>query len=147
MFLSYSSHSLWQNLSWSSRFFCLVLFVAGLYTLATAVRATLRLRSMRNENLASAQSSLTTLQSRMANVRQALGAAFYLFGLVFFLNLPDISNYADNSRTPGWVYIERNFVFLCAFAANAMLVFLILHLTQWFVTRQINSRSKRLMSQ
>ena len=55
-----------------------------------------------------------------------IGAAFYLFGFVLFMNLATIGNTIDSSKTPLGYYILQNFLLQCAVAANAFFVFLVL---------------------
>jgi RNase adaptor protein for sRNA GlmZ degradation len=116
--------------------------------LFSAVKIVVRLRYMRrlhpDEDRPSIQESLGALRRLLANVRQTIDATFYLFGCVLFVSLANIGNFADNSRALVGYVIFQNFLFQCAFAANAFFVFLVLHLIHWSVSRQLNSCAEHL---
>jgi hypothetical protein len=140
--------TIWRSISFLERLFFLALLLVSIYCLFSAAKTILRLRSTRglnpDQDRASIQLSFVGLRKRLANVRQTIGAAFYLFGFVLFTNLATIGNTVASSKTPTGYYILQNFLLQCAVAANAFFVFLVLHLIQWFVTRQVNSCSEGL---
>lgn len=140
--------TIWRSISFLERLFFLALFLVSIYCLLSATRTLVRLRSTRrlnsDQDRVSIELSLVVLRKRMANVQQTIGAAFYLFGFVLFTNLTTIGNTIDSSKTPTGYYILQNFLLQCAFAANAFFIFLVLHLIQWLVTRQINSCSEHV---
>ena len=68
-----------------------------------------------------------------------LGATFYLFGVVFFLDLQQAPMTLGLSASPPWTEILWNFELLFAFAANVFIVLLILHLVSWFVRNRLNA--------
>jgi hypothetical protein len=41
-------------------------------------------------------------------------------------------------------YIVESFIFQCFLAASAFFVFLVLHLTQWFISSRVNACEKRV---
>jgi RNase adaptor protein for sRNA GlmZ degradation len=137
-------------MGFEERMFFLILFLVSIYCLLSTTKIVLRLRSTRRlnpvQNRETVQRSLMALRKLLSNVSQTIGATFYLFGFVLFLNLAMIGNLADNSKTPIGYIIFENFLFRCAFAANAFFVFLVLHLIQWFVSRRLNSCAERLMA-
>jgi hypothetical protein len=122
--------------------------MVSLYCLFAAAKIILRLRSVQrlnpDQDHASIQLSLGALRNLMTNVRQTIDATFYLFGCVLFVSLANIGNFADNSKALLGYVIFQNFLFQCAFAANAFFVFLVLHLIQWFLSRQLNSYAEHL---
>jgi len=73
-----------------------------------------RLRSIenlnRNEDLVPIQRSVAALHTRCANVRQLIGATFYLFGLVFVLGLRSAPSISVLSTIPVGTRILQNFV-------------------------------------
>jgi hypothetical protein len=76
-------------------------------------------------------------------VRQIVGSAFYLFGLTFFLMLP-LATHTPDSRTPLGILILDNFLLYADFAANVFLVFLILHILQWFMSARLQAVGARV---
>jgi hypothetical protein len=109
-----------------------------------------RVRSLINqrqvEDTSLLRHSLAALQARIANMRQLIGATFYLFGLIYFLMLPLATRILD-SRIPLELLILDNFLMYFAFAANVFFVFLVLHSVQWFVSSRVNAYALRLNSQ
>jgi hypothetical protein len=87
---------------------------------------------------------LLVLHSRSANLRQMMGATFYLFGFVFFLGLQSAQKTLGDGRTPIGALILQNFLVDFAFGANVFLIFLILHSAHWFVSGRIRSYSLHL---
>src|SRR5271155_4415059 len=118
----YPFWSIWKNFHFLERMFFLVLFGVILYFLVSATSTMLRLRAMRglepNQNADRLNVSLAVLDSRLANVRQVMGATFYLFGFVLFCELANISNIVADSTVPLWHYMLNDFIVHCAFAAN-----------------------------
>ncbi len=119
--------TIWSSISFLERLFFLALFLVSIYCLFSAAKTILRLRSTRrpgpDQDRASIQLSLLALRELLANVRQTIGAAFYLFGFVLFTNLATIGNTIDSSKTPTGYYILQNFLLQCAVAANAFFCF------------------------
>jgi hypothetical protein len=65
------------------------------------------------------------LHIRAANMRQLLGAAFYLFGFIFCWTLPWVMVTMEDSRIPGGILVMRHFFIDIAFAANVFSVLLV----------------------
>jgi hypothetical protein len=109
---SYGLSSVWKSQGLASRTFCLVLLMISIYCLFSTTRVMIRLRSLRRlspaQDLPRIELSLAGVRDLIANVRQLIGAAFYLFGFVLFWNLQTIGNFADNSKTPLGYYIFQN---------------------------------------
>ena len=81
--------STWRALSALNRLFLVILAVVAVYSVISATIAlkTIRaLRSIREED--AGERKLAALSRRCANLRQILGATFFLFGFLFFLGLP-----------------------------------------------------------
>ena len=140
--------SIWRELSLLQHLFFLILFAVSIYSLYSVALIMVRIRSIikccQIEDASSLQHSLTALHNRSANVRQLIGATFYLFGFIFFQGLPFAFNTLGLSKTPGWVYVLENLRLDFVFAANVFLIFLILHLIQWFVLNRLHSCVLRL---
>jgi hypothetical protein len=127
--------------------FLLALCGIGIYSLFSAVITMVRLRASQRGEMADTQRSLMALHKRNAKLRQVIGAAFYVFGLVFFLGLQMAYLSADTSRVPVERLVLENLLIHFAFAANVFFVFLILHVLQWFVSAQVVACESRLNSQ
>ncbi|MGA2458377.1 MAG: hypothetical protein ABSF85_12480 [Terriglobales bacterium] len=89
------------------------------------------------------EDALAPLYRSLANTRQVIGAAFYLFGFILFLGLQTIVN-TLGGREFQLKQIFGSFVVCCAFAANVFLIFLVLHVAEWLVYIMLNRCSKRL---
>lgn len=137
---NYELWSIWIELPALPKLFLLILAVIGFYSLISAAVTLARLRSIMNpshsRDTMSLRRAVGTLQVRCANVRQLIGAAFYLFGIVFFFSLR-FAFVTFDSHTPVGTLILRDFFLYFAFAANAFFIFLVLHLVQWFVSRRV----------
>jgi hypothetical protein len=124
--LHYSLRSIWPLLPILPKLYFMILAMVGVYTVFSASVIVVRLHSLTKhglvENAYSHQSSLSALRTRAANMRQLLGATFYLFGLAFFLILRASTFVSELSRTPTDMIILRNFLVDFAFAANVFLV-------------------------
>jgi hypothetical protein len=147
LLFSYGFSAVWKSLGLVSRGFCVVFVIAIIYCLFSAMKAMLRLRSLRRLNpvpdLASVQRALADIRDLMANVRQVIDATFYLFGFLLFSNLQQIANFADHTKASMDWRIFQNFVFHCFLAESAFFVFLFLHLSQWFVSGRVNACARR----
>lgn len=148
LLFSYRLSDLWTSLGTLSRACCLALLLTSIYSLFSATKAMARLRALRRLNpvqeLASIQLTLAGVRELMANVRQANNATFYLFGIVFFSNLETINPFFEHFKTPVDNYTFLNFLLQFSLAKCALVVFLALHLIQWFVVSRVNSCSRRL---
>jgi len=143
--------SIWRELPLLLKLFFFTLSLMSVYTLLSASGIMMRLRSLTNQpqvtDLSSRHRSLAALRIRIANIRQLLGASFYLFGFIFFLTLPWATFTFDNSRTPLLTLILRNFLLRFDFAANVFSVFVVLHCVQWFVSSKIDAYTMHLNTQ
>jgi hypothetical protein len=144
----YALWSIWKYLPILPRLFFLILCVVGIYSLFSAGVTIVGLRVaatiLQKENTASAERAVAALDKRCTNVRQLIGATFYLFGFVLFLGFQWAYITLDESRTPvGWLVLQNLEVYF-AFAGNVFPVFLILHLVQWFVSGRVNAHSLHL---
>ena len=133
--------SIWRYLPFAQKLFLLILCVVGVYSLVSAIVVMARLRAMtivaQKEDTPSIQRAMAALHKRCSNVRQLIRATFYLFGFVLFLGLQGAYFVLGLSSIPIVSIIIENFVLYFAFAANVFLVFLILHLVQWFVSDRV----------
>jgi hypothetical protein len=138
---TYSLFSIWRELPFIPKLFLLVLFVVGVYSFASAAKILFRLRSLassgRSEDNSALRTELATLSARSANTRQLITASFYLFGMIFFWSLRFTLWTPESKTIPVGFYVLENFFLYFAFAANAFLVFLILHSVQWFVSARL----------
>ena len=141
----YALWSIWRQLSFLQHVFVLALCAVTGYSAFATIITTMRLRSLGNRDsngcVAFAKDCVASLHNLCANVRQAVGAVFYLFGAVLFLGFQTVGRAMENSLA---AQILGNFILNCAFAANVFLIFLVLALVQWFLCTMLNTCSERL---
>jgi len=149
MFMSrppYALWSIWKQLSGIEHLFLLALCALCIYSVFSAVSIILGLRSFESpssdEDIASSRHLIGSLRHRWANLRCLISAGLYLFGIVLFLSFQTMVVYAMGDAVEA--QILGSFVVNCAFAANVIAIFLILHLVQWCVLSRLNSYAKRL---
>ena len=134
----------WRWLSMVDKLFLLLLFVFGLYTLYRVSVIVIRSRSLRTARDERHRSvSLGNLKRRAASLDRATTAMFYLFGLVFFLQLPFAFNTLGDGPRPLGGLIMENLNYQFRFGAFVFFVFLVLHLVQWFGASRID-RAERI---
>jgi len=109
----------WPRFSWAQHALLLILFALGGYCLFGVSRACLRLRL--NTKLTGAD--FTMIYSRIATLRQMLGASFFLFGFVLFRSLQLAVNTQLDGRGFVFTGIIENFIIDSAFAANVFVIF------------------------
>ena len=111
----YAVWSIWQSCGWLERI--VLILVGGLiiYSLLSAVRTVVRLRSLgavgSAEGLDVAKNSTLSLQEHWVRIRQATAATFYVFGLVLFLVLQTVAMIiGDIGPASAADQVLRNFV-------------------------------------
>ena len=138
--------SLWPQLSPLLKFFLLLLLLVCGYTTYFASVALTRLRSLGTERTSdSLQNTLALLNYRSANLRQIITGTSYLFALIFFIQIQNAFWTPENSSPVGLMVLE-NFREDFRLAAAVLLVFLVLHSVQWFVSARIHAATVRLVS-
>jgi len=145
----YALWTIWRQLSLLNRGLILILGAVFAYCVFSTVRTMLRLHSVwnrPNQDGATLRDAVGVLVTRYAKLRQIIAAAFYLFGLVLFLGLENITNVMFEGNEPGGVYVLDNFLLLCAFAANVFFIFLVLHSIQWAGSAVLDSLWRRVSS-
>jgi hypothetical protein len=122
--------SIWPQLSPLYRLYWLLLSIASLYVLFSAVSLVRHHRGPhRNGSLPGAR-QITTL-------RQLIAAMFFAFGALFFWHLPGAFETSGDGRGIPLTQIIGSFRLHFNFAANVFIVFLLLHCLQWFVSRRV----------
>lgn len=146
---NYMLWSMWGRVPALPKLFLLILAVVGIHTLYLATIILVRLRSLTNhvKDDSSVRRLVAALQNRSANMRQLITAAFYLFGLAFFIALPSAFSLLALTKIPGVTLILENLQVHFAVAANAFFVFLVLHSIQWFVSSRVYAYALRLNPQ
>jgi hypothetical protein len=76
--------------------------------------------------------TVVVLRNRCSNLRSAIFAEFYLFGIILFMSFQFVGQFIMGSNIEG--KILGQFVLDAAFATNVFAVLLILHLAQWAVS-------------
>jgi hypothetical protein len=147
--LPYALWSIWTKLPFPHKLFFLVLFVVSGYSVFSAAKVLARVRSLttsgHSNDLAALKDEVAALSFRCANVRHLITASFYLFGIVFFWGLR-FALWTPDSKISAAILVMGNFFLYFAFAANAFLVFLILHLVQWFASARLQACGRFLIA-
>ena len=141
---------IWRDVPMLLKFCALIVWLIGVYSLFSACRIMFRVRSLSTQAQikGAAVLSLAVLRTQSANMRQLLGAAFYLFGFIFFLTLPWAFVTLGDGRFSPLIPIMENFIVFFDFAAKYIFsVLLFLHFLQWFVRSRIDSCAMRIGSQ
>jgi hypothetical protein len=140
----YAIWTIWRELSTVQKGLVLILGTVFAYSIFLTIRTMLRLYSVwkhPNQDGETVRDAVAALATRYAKLRQVMGATFYLFGLVLFLGLENITNFVGDQLLG--IYVLDNFLLLCAFAANAFFIFLMLHSIQWAGSEMLDSLSRR----
>ena len=94
---------------------------------------------------ASRNLSIGILSKRLANLKDLIGAIFYLFGFVLSCGLVHVADIVgDTSVSMPWHTILDNFVTHWAFAGNVFSIFFALHLLRWFASNRVLSYLQQL---
>ena len=144
---SFSPILFWRELSFSYRFFVLILIVVVFHSLISSAIVLKRLRELRKMQkfAAAPHPAWESLNARCVNVRQSLGATFYLFGFLFFAGLLGAYHTIGSRTSPSWE-ILINFQVHFLFAAIVFLVLVCLHVVQWIVATLLQASVRKLHS-
>lgn len=119
-----------------------------MYAISSGLTTIIRFRAVLDTSANQATSSpadvLAGLRTKTDRLRQAITAAFYLFGFLLFLGLQASYNTLSLSRQPPVWEILANFTTHFAFAVNAFFMFLLIHLIQWGFSLWADWRYSRL---
>jgi len=142
----YTFWAMWPSLSYLNRLFVLISVGVSIYSILSASIIWKLIRAGKNldEETTRGDSDITAIQTRCSNLRQLLGATFFLFGFLFFLGLPNATITLGDSHGLSTFVILNNFVFHFVFAANVFSVFLVLHLVQWLTSHRVQRCGLRL---
>ena len=83
------------------------------------------------------------IRNRCSNLRSAIFAEFYLFGIVIFMSFQYVGQFIMGSNIEN--KILGQFVLDAAFATNVLAVLLILHVAQWAVSMRLTSYTDHLL--
>ena len=144
----YTLWSIWPWLSTLYRMFVLILAAVSIYSIVSATIVLKRMRALkspRKEELrAPIQQYVAALRKRCANLRQILGATFFLFGFLLFIGLQNATITVGDGRGFPAFEILNNFVLQFVFAANVFVVFLVLHVIQWLTSSRLQAYAQAL---
>jgi hypothetical protein len=133
--------SIWNQLStvqhWLVYSLCVLCFYAGF----CVVSSISRLHSIKHLGMEAPTACRTVvlLRNRCANLRCAILAEFYLFGIVLFMAFQFVTQSIMGNDVEG--HIIGAFVLDSAFATNVFAVLLMLQLAQWFVSNRLRKYS------
>ena len=143
----YALWSIWPQLSYLYRGLILILATIVVYSLFSGIKSILRLSTTWRHpggNVDFVHTLIAAARRSHANVRRAIEATFYLFGLVLFLGLQTVGQWIGDGKITMDVLVLRNFMLHAAFATNVFLIFLVLHFIQWGFAAVLNSLSERV---
>jgi|SRR5215470_18115247 len=145
---SFSFLLFWRELSLAYRLFVLALAAVTVYSLTSAAIIIKHLRELRTDRQTRMPNALqlASLHARCGNLRQILGASFYLSSFLLFVGLQNAPKTLGLSHTALFDEILRNFELHFIFAANVLLIFLFLHLLQWLVSWRVQVFANHLSS-
>jgi hypothetical protein len=125
-------------------FLCVVCVYFGYSSASTLFR----LRALKKEVSRRAREktaqSLAVLHHRAANLSQLLSLSSIAFALCLTVQIPAAFNVLGNSRAPMISIIWRQIGVYIVYAADVLLVLLILRLVQWFVASRVSAATLRL---
>jgi hypothetical protein len=141
----YALWSIWNQLSRLQHWLVYTLGVLCLYAGFCVVSTIVRLHSIKHLGMddRAVGTAVDVLRNHCANLRYAIIAEFYLFGIVLFMAFQFIAQFISGSDVEGKIILT--FMLDSAFATNTFAVFLILHLAQWFVSSRLSRFSERLL--
>jgi hypothetical protein len=140
--------SIWPELGIVAKLSLFIPVLVGIYIFASSIFIMVNLWSLaksrqsgNSEALIRAVSRLTTKSN---NLRNLLGATFYVFGFMLFASFPNAFFIIDNSNIPIGTLILHNLNAQFALASNVFFIFFALHCIQWFVSSRIRAFDLRL---
>ncbi|HMI53407.1 MAG TPA: hypothetical protein VK525_17975 [Candidatus Saccharimonadales bacterium] len=134
--------AIWDELPSIHKLYFAILAGVTIYSFFSLSVVLVRIRSLKRQrqsgDLVALQRSMFALRDRTADVPHLLAAMVHLFGVVFFVGLRGAFWTPENNRPVAMLVLENFFIFF-AFAANAFVIFLVLHLLQWFVSGRLKA--------
>jgi hypothetical protein len=131
-------------LSHPTQLFLVVLIIVGIYEvyLVSAVLIGLRIPGPTHDTNSLAQ-NLARFRDRSTNLKQAILAMSYLFGVTFFIQI-DKAYFTPESNRPVGIMVLENLKVYFAFAAAVYLILFVFHLVQWFISAWIQKAAARI---
>jgi len=131
----------WTELLPLCKLYALYLGGVAIYTLFSLFRILVRLRSLKNQTATEDDENkyriLALLRDKHNHLCQLNFFSTLLFGLVFFLQIPENFRSLIDSSLTGWDFIFDSLVIYFAFAAGVFFVLIILHTTEWIVSAHL----------
>jgi len=140
--------SIWPEIGILAKLCIIIPALVGFYILVSVIFILIRLRSLTTplqfENPATLSHAVARLVIKSNNLRNLLQASFYLFGFTLFASFPWAFFTIENSKRPISMIVLNNLDAQFSVAANAFLIFLVLHCVQWFVSGRVRAIELRL---
>jgi hypothetical protein len=137
----------WPILPLLSKLYILFLCIVTIYTLYFLTRILLRLYALKKLCYSSEPHSelraLAALRRIDTNIHQLILFTFFLFGVIFFLQIPAAFILGDSEAFPLSGILQDLFIYF-AFAVEVFFVFLFLHSAHWFVSARLRAAEIRL---
>jgi surface polysaccharide O-acyltransferase-like enzyme len=140
----YALWTIWHQLSPLQHGFVYTLCFLCLYPgfcVVSGIGGFISIRRLGIDDPASAR-TVIVLRNRCSNLRSAILAEFYLFGIVLFIAFQFVGQFIIGSNIEG--KILGQFVLDAAFATNVFAVLFILHLAQWAVSIRLTTYTDNL---
>ena len=141
---------LWPLLPGLSKVFLLLLCLVIVYTVYALSQILLRLFSLKK--LQSSNDSVSTLKAlaplrrSATNIQQLILFTFFLFALIFFLQIPGAFLILGDHRGFPMGSILQGLVNFFGLAVDVLFVLVLLHSAQWLVSARISSVEIRFLS-
>jgi hypothetical protein len=127
-------------------FFLLVSLL--IYTIYFVTIALFRLRSIKrvSGNTESVRRSLRRLDQSANHLNHLIRAFFFLFGLIFCVQLPDVFTLPySTSPTRDLMQVAEKITSYSEFASDAFAIFFVVQCLQWFISSRIKSAVRLLL--
>jgi hypothetical protein len=145
--LNLNLRDLWPKLSSIARIYLVILSFISVWTFISLQQHLLKLRSLKRSladlSVESIHSTLAAMQDRLSTLRRLFSFAFLLFGFCFVLQVSQAFIVFGDASAPPIAIILRQLDTCLAYAADVLLVFLLLYSLQWFVSARLEAFARK----
>jgi hypothetical protein len=138
----------WPILPLLSKLYILFLCIVIIYTLCSLSRILFRFYALKKLSASnethSVPKALAGLRRTATNIHQLILFTFFLYALIFFLQIPAAFMIFGDYKAPPLGGIIQDLSIYFAIAAEVFFVLLLLHSAHWFVSARLSSAEIRL---
>jgi hypothetical protein len=138
----------WPILPLLSKLYILFLCIVIIYTLYSLSRILFQLYALKklfaSNEPHSVPKTLAGLRGTATNIHQLILFTFFLYALIFFLQIPAAFMIFGDYKAPPLGGIIQDLSIYFAIAAEVFFVLLLLHSAHWFVSARLSSAEIRL---